>query len=290
MRRRDLLLAAPAAARPAVPPGGIFLCMHQTTSAAWDLRRAMEGYARAGFTAVEITLPRLQEFARKESPAAARRLLAGLGLRPVSCGSQTGVVEPNPDRTKNLDALQEKCALAQAIGCDRMVMPSATRAAFQEDDYKRAVDNLRAAGDVARPFGVTMMLEFTRTATFCGTLPTALRLVREAAHPNVRVMLDTFHLWGGVSKFEDLDLLQPGELHHLHFEDTPEWPPRELLEQRSRVLPGKGIAPLRRILETLRRKGYRGPASVELFDPEVQKRDPYEVALEVRRTAEAVLQ
>jgi len=46
---------------------------------------------------------------------------------------------------------------------------------------------------------------------------------------------------------------------------------------------------LKRILEVLRRKGYAGPASVELFDPAVQARDPYEVAREVRAAAEGLL-
>ncbi len=283
MWRREFLVAPVVAT---VPKGRIYLCMHEQTSAGSDFRRAMEGYAKAGVRAVEITLPKLQEFAKKESPAVAKRLLGDLGLKPASCGSQTGLAEPNPDRAKNLVALKEKCELAQAVGCDRMVMPSATRAPFTEDDYKRAAENLREAGEAAKPFGVTMMVEFTRTATFCGTLSTALRLVREANHSHVRVMLDTYHFWGGVSKFEDLELLRPGELHHLHFEDTPDSPPRELLEQRHRVLPGKGIAPLKRILETLRRKGYSGPASVELFNPAVQARDPYEVAREVREAFE----
>ncbi|MBI3668147.1 MAG: sugar phosphate isomerase/epimerase, partial [Acidobacteria bacterium] len=151
------------------------------------------------------------------------------------------------------------------------------------------VDNLREAGEVARPFGIALMLEFTRTATFVGTLPTALKLVREAAHPNVRVMMDTFHFWGGVSKFEDLELLRPGELHHLHFENTPDYPPREQLQQRHRVLPGQGIAPLRRIVEALRRKKSSGPASVELFDPAIQTSNPYQVALAVRAATEPLL-
>lgn len=286
MRRREFV-ALPAAA--AAPGGKIHLCMHETTSAAAEFQRAMEGYAKAGVRAVEITLPRLEEFTKKEALGVARRLLGDLGLKPASCGSQTGLAEPNPDRLKNLEALKRKCELAQGVGCDRMVMPSTTREKFTEEDYRRAVENLREAGDVARPFGVALMLEFTRTATFCGTLPTALKLVREANHPQVRVMLDTYHFWGGVSKLEDLEALRAGELHHLHFEDTPEWPPRELLEQRHRVLPGKGIAPLRRILETLSRKGYAGPASVELFDPAVQQRDPYEVARQVREAVQGLI-
>ncbi|MBI3696987.1 MAG: sugar phosphate isomerase/epimerase, partial [Acidobacteria bacterium] len=104
-----------------------------------------------------------------------------------------------------------------------------------------------------------------------------------------KVMMDTYHFWGGVSKFEDLSLLRDRELHHLHFEDTPASPPREQLQQRHRVLPGEGIAPLRRIVEALKSKGYSGPAAVEMFDPAIQKASPYEVAAKVRRAVEGLL-
>ena len=288
--RRDFLaLAALPLAAQSAGSGRLTLCLHETTSAGFDFRAAMEGYAKAGVRAVELTLPRVEEFAAKESAAAARRLLGDLGLKPVSCGSQVGLAEPWSGREKSLAELKRKCELAQAVGCDRMVAPCAARERFTEDDYKRGVENLREAGEVARPFGVALMLEFTRLSTFAGTLSTALDLVRSANHPNVRSMMDTYHFWGGVSKFEDLDLLRSGELHHLHFEDTPADTPRELLEQRHRVLPGRGIAPLRRIVEALKRKGYAGPASVELFDPAVQKTDPFQIARQIREAAEPLL-
>ena len=288
-RREFLAAAAASKLAQTAGAGGIYLCLHEATSAGFDFRAAMEGYAKAGIRAVEVTLPKLQEFSARESPASARRLLGDLGLKPVSCGSQTGLAEPHPARAKNLSDLKWKCELAQAIGCDRMVMPSATTDRFTEEDYQRGVENLREAGEAAGPFGVALMLEFTRMSSFAGTLPTALKLARAAGHPNLRVMLDTYHFWGGVSKFEDLELLREGELHHLHFEDTPEEPPRELLQQRHRVYPGRGIAPLRRILEVLRRKKYAGPASVELFDPAIQARDPYQVAMEIRAATEPLL-
>ncbi|HYM10563.1 MAG TPA: TIM barrel protein, partial [Bryobacterales bacterium] len=79
------------------------------------------------------------------------------------------------------------------------------------------------------------------------------------------------------------------ELHHLHFEDTPAEPPRELLEQKDRVFPGQGIAPLRRIVEALKRKKYAGPASVEMFDPAIQRMDPYEAATKIRAATEPLL-
>ena len=60
----------------------------------------------------------------------------------------------------------------------------------------------------------------------------------------------------------------------LAFEDTPAEPPVETMEQRHRVYPGEGIAPLRRIVEVLKQKGYNGPASLDLFNRPCRLRTP----------------
>ena len=111
---------------------------------------------------------------------------------------------------------------------------------------------------------------------------------RWAAHPNVRPMLDCYHFWAGLSKFEDLDLIRPGEIHHVHFQDVPDIP-RELLDNGTRDIPGTGVSPLVAILRKLAEKGYAGPLSVELFYPELQNGDPYEVAVRIRQKAEPVM-
>jgi sugar phosphate isomerase/epimerase len=284
-----VLLAHTSAFAQAPASGALFVCMHGASSERFDFRAQMEGWAKAGIRAVEPSLPKVREFAQKESVATARRLLDDLGLKPVSSSNQLGLPEPGDARVKSLEDLKWKVELAQAIGADRIVAPSAGTGTYTLDDYKRGADNLREAGEVARPFGVTIMLEFARTSRFAGSLPTALQLVRDANHPNVRVMLDTYHFWGGISKFEDLDLLRDGELHHLHFEDVPADPPREIQGQPHRAFPGEGIAPLRRIVEVLKRKKYAGPASFESFNPVVQGTDPYEVAMRVRKAVEPLI-
>jgi 4-hydroxyphenylpyruvate dioxygenase len=152
---------------------------------------------------------------------------------------------------------------------------------------------MRAGGELAKRYGVTLMLEFTKTSTLASTLPSALKIVRDAAHPNVRVMLDTFHFWAGFSKFEDLELLRDGELAHLHFEDIPSDPPREMLEsQQHRTFPGDGNAPLRRIVELLKRKRYSGPVSLEIFQsgtPAIQNMDPFQVATRAKAAIEPLI-
>jgi len=57
----------------------------------------------------------------------------------------------------------------------------------------------------------------------------------------------------------------------------------------SRFIPGDGVSPLNAMLRKLAEKGEAGPLSVELFLPKFQQGDPFEIATEIRRKAEAVM-
>jgi len=288
LTRRTVLLAPAAPLAAAAGPAVMTLCMHQTTSAAAGYRRSLEGYARAGIRLVEVIPPHLEEFLRTENMATARRLLSDLGLKAVASGGVRGLAEPSPGRAKALEDLKQKAEMMAALGVDRMVCPCNASEKFTADDYKRGADNLREAGDIVKPFGIVAMLEFMRGSTFAGSLPTALRITRAAAHTHVRPMFDFYHFWAGLSKFEDLEMIHNGEIHHVHFQDVPDIP-RELLDSTTREIPGDGVSPLDRILQALQKKGYRGPVSVELFYPKFQKADPEQMAAEIRRKAEPIL-
>jgi hypothetical protein len=43
--------------------------------------------------------------------------------------------------------------------------------------------------------------------------------------------MDFFHFWSGLSKYEDLDLLNHGELVHAHFQNVADVP-KELYDTR----------------------------------------------------------
>lgn len=289
LSRRGLIAAGAVLPLRAAPGGTMHLCMHQTTSAGSSFGASLEGYARAGIRYVEIIPPLVDQFLKQESVASAKRLIANLGLTAVSMGGVRGLAEPNPGRAKALEELKRIAGLAAELGVDRVVCPCGTSEKFTDEDYARGVENLREAGELVRPSGVTAMLEFMRGSTFIGTLPTSLKTTRQVAHPNVRPMLDCYHFWAGLSKFEDLDLLREGEIHHVHFQDVPDMP-RELLDSGTRDVPCEGVSPLVRILRKLDEKKYRGPLSVELFYPQLQNGDPYEVALRIRRKAEPILE
>ena len=259
------------------------LSLHQNTSLAAGYRKSLEGWSKAGIKNVEITDRMLDDFLKTDTLAAARS--RGEGSWPDGGfvrGGATGLVDSGRHASDFARNLEETLRAIRVAWRGADLLPAVTTRKVTAEDYKGAPDCIRQAGDVAKQYRLTAMIEFTRNSTFIATLTTALKLIREAAHPNVRPMLDCYHFWSGLSKFEDLDLLRPGELAHVHFQDVPDMP-RELLDNTTRIIPGDGVSPLVQILRKLAEKGYAGALSVELFLPEFQQGDPYEVADENSR-------
>lgn len=282
-----------AQATPPAAPKGMFVSIHQASTARFDFKASCEGISKAGVRAVEVDIAKIQEFARTESLPKAKQLLDDLGLRVCSSSNHLGFVDQTAAGIQaSLDQLKTKLEVVQAVGGDRIVCPSTLNRAATPDDFKRGAENMVKGGDLAKTYGVTLMLEFAKTSMLANSIQTALQIIREANHPNAKVMVDTFHFYGGVGKVEDLELLRDGELAHLHFEDIPNLPTDQLNSQASRLFPGDGVAPLKRTIEILKRKGYSGPASMELFQnttPVIQMMDPFQVASRAKAQIEPLI-
>jgi 2-keto-myo-inositol isomerase len=291
LSRRELLMSSAAFALPAVQTGGskMTLALHQNTSSRAGFRGSLEGWAKAGIKQVELTNNLLDGFLKSETLATARRLLADLGLTPVSgaCGVN-GLIEPNPNRAAALENFKRRCEMWAELGIPRIYSTTATTIKPAPDDYKAAVDNVREVAQAAAQFKLVAMFEFVRQSTFASTLPTILSITRPAAQPNLGPLFDFYHFWSGNNKLEDIDALRPGEIKHVHFQDVPDMP-REMLDTQTRFIPGDGISPLDAMLRKLADKGYDGALSVELFLPRFSEGDPLEVAREIRNKAEAVM-
>jgi sugar phosphate isomerase/epimerase len=267
----------------------MLLCIHQNTSRTAGFRGSLEGWAKAGIQYVELNDRVLDGFLENDTLPAARRVLSDLGLTPVSAAAVLpDIWIPGPERAASLATWRRRCEQFSALGLQKIYSASTTRRRVTAEDFAATPDCIRETAEIAREYGLTAMIEFARTSTHLATLTSTLKVIREAAHPNMRPMLDFFHFWSGLSKFEDLDLLQPGELAHAHFQDLLDTP-RELIDNDSRLIPGDGIAPVVRILQKLAEKQYAGALSVELFHAEFVSGEPSQVAAEIRRKCEAVM-
>ncbi len=267
----------------------MLLSIHQNTSRAAGYRGSLEGWAKAGIEYVELSDRLLDGFLERETMPAAGRVLSDLGLTPVSAAAVLpDIWIPGPARAASLETWRRRCDQFSSLGLRKIYSPSTTNRAVTAEDFAATPDCIRETGEIAREYDLTAMIEFIRTSTHLATLSSSLKMIREAAHPSVRPMLDFFHFWSGLSKFDDLDSLRPGELAHAHFQDLLDTP-RELIDNDSRLIPGDGIAPVVRIIQKLAEKRYAGALSVELFRTEFVQGDPSDVATEIRQKCESVM-
>ena len=100
--------------------------------------------------------------------------------------------------------------------------------------------------------------------------PAAIALARRVAHQAVGVIVDTYHLYAGVSKTEDLEALRatPDLLTFVHVSDVAGDKLRELWSVPDRELPlpeGAGGIPNAPLLEAVRGLGFDGDLSLGLF-------------------------
>ena len=281
------LLGAPGPALSA--DGKMVLCIHTNTSAAAGYRGALEGWAKAGIRNVELNSTIVDEFLKTDTLDGARKVLADNAMTAVH-GAVTvgGLLEPNSDRVTAIEALKRRLDLFASLGVKKVYTTSAGMQKLALDDYKVVADNMRSVGEMAKPFNMIVSVEFIRASAYMSTLLTALKVTREAAHPNFGLLFDFYHFWSGLNKLEDMDQIRTGEIQHVHFQDVPDLP-RELLDNNTRIIPGDGVSPLDAMLRKLADKGYSGPLSVELFLPKFQNGDPYEIAREIRQKCEVVM-
>jgi 2-keto-myo-inositol isomerase len=264
--------ALPAAQTKFVP------CINQATTRKADFKTSMQAYSKAGYSLVELWLDSVEPFLKTESAAVARRVMADNHLTPRSacCDCEPLFFRELQDADEKWAEFKRKLDLSASLGAHRFVLCSGVSVEVTPADYMAAVPKLHAIGELGKQFDIVIGLEFIRGAKFVGCVETAANLVRQAGHPNLRVLVDTFHFYAGVSKLTDFAKLNPGEISWVHINDVPAMP-RELLQDADRVYVGQGVMPLETIMRALG-KVYEGPMSFEAF--RYADDDPFAVAKE----------
>ncbi len=290
MDRRDFIAASLAAAGlsagQAQPPSAYRFspCLNEVTTLAAPFEQDCIAYSEAGFRHIELWFDKLRQ--QNLKPAEVTAMLRDHGLTPVSaCASEGCLWRGQGPLDKQLPEIEGSFELAQSLGVPRYVVFSYASGSVTPDDQHEAAARLAREAELAAKYKVRIALEFICRSALIGSLGTALKVLREARQPNVGVCLDVHHFFAGISKFEDLKDLRPGNIEHVHFHDLPDTKPRELLSEPDRLPPGEGVVPLRLITAALARLGYAGNLSTELFGDQFTKGDPRAVA---RRCFEAL--
>lgn len=242
-------------------------CISQATTLSTSFEADLDAYARAGWTAVEIWLTKLEQHLAENSLESVRSLFEKHALVPAAAAAQGGLLgSAGSERAEHTRHFRDRLELLAALGVPTLVIVPDFAAPVRESEIGAMIVALREAADLAGEHGVKLALEFQKSARFCASLDTALALVEQVDSDSLGVCFDVFHYYTGPSKFEDLGYLSARNLAWVQVCDLS-GVPRELAGDSDRILPGDGDFQLGAILENLRSLGGPEYLSLEVLNP-----------------------
>jgi 2-keto-myo-inositol isomerase len=235
----------------------------------------------AGYDCLELRAFKLDAFLARSAPENLVDLFKRHRVSPLSINSlERANVAGTPEFEGVRAECHRLCGLAAKIGCEYVIAVPAPKpvAASAKEVFDQSVRSLRELAAIAGEHGCKLAFEFLGFPD-CSvrTLPDCLEIVEATRLDNLRVVIDTFHFYGGGSRIDALDKMDIGRLAILHLADVEDRPKGEL-EDANRVFPGDGVVDFRPVLAALKRKNYAGALSIELFRPEYWDWDPARLA------------
>lgn len=223
-----------------------------------------------------------------------RKRLEDRGLAvPGGCAFFPWIVDDETVREKGIEQMKREMDMFREIGATHIAATAWEARESRLDDFPVLGERYRTILEIGLSKEVIPQLEVWGRSATLTTLADVLAIASYCGRTEAEFLLDVYHLYRGGSPFEGISLLNPKTLSVFHMNDYPADPPRELCEDKHRVYPGDGVAPLKEILKTLVGIGFEGFLSFEVFNPEYwATNDPQEVAktgLEKMKTLESLL-
>ncbi len=253
----------------ALPPRRANKTSIATVSLSGTLLDKLEAAARIGFDAVEIFENDLLTCG--ETPATIRQAVEDLGLE-ISIYQPFRDFEamPDPIRARNLDRAERKFDVMQALGTDLVLVCSNVQAAAIDDDARAAADLAEMAERAARR-GLRVGYEALAWGRNVQRWSQAWRIVEQAAHPALGLIVDSFHTLALGDSSAGLAQLPGERIFFLQMADAPRLSMDVLSWSRHfRNFPGQGDLPVASFLRDVLASGYAGPISQEIFNDDVR--------------------
>jgi sugar phosphate isomerase/epimerase len=261
-----------ADSRPALASAsaGFLFCLNSATIRGQKLGivKEIEVAAQAGYQAIEPWVDSIGAYQKQGgSLPDLKRRIADLGLTVESAiAFPPWIADDEAKRAKGLEQAKVEMDLVAQIGGKRLAAPPVGATDLPRLDLLKAAERYRALLEAGDQIGVVPQLELWGFSKNLNRLGECACVAIETGHAKACVLADVYHLYKGGSDFHGLGLLGKNAVQVLHLNDYPADPPRERIDDSSRVYPGDGIAPVTEILRALHSMGGQTVLSLELFN------------------------
>ena len=236
-----------------------------TVSISGTLPEKLEAIAAAGFDGVEIFE---QDFIAHDGGARdVGRMIRDHGLEiPLFQPFRDFECLPEPLRSKAFDRAKRKFDVMQELGTDLILICSSVHPRSL-GGIKRAAGDLAELGEIARERGIRLGYEALAWGRHINDHRDAWEIVRQADHPNVGIILDSFHTLGRKLDPESIRAIPGEKIFFVQLADAPAIDMDLLYWSRHfRNMPGEGDLEVQRFMQAVIAAGYTGPISLEIFN------------------------
>ena len=249
----------------------------------------------AGFSYSGLNVIGAVDFDNANSPGATKSLLQTKGLSVRDTSGSPPITANEEDFTSALNEMPHLLGIAKELGASATMVFVPNRWDSPEEQVLPLVTSrLKKIAKVAADFEISVGIEYCgpplfpdKKYPFLTGIKGALQIAENAGNENIGLTLDPCHFNGAGDTLDDIAAAN-GRISCVHINDMPEGS-RDTLVDADRVMPGDGTMDLVGFLRAVVANGYRGPCAVELFNPDIRKGDPTEVATEARIKTEAVI-
>ena len=238
-----------------------------TVSLAGTLPEKLEAAGSVGFNGIELFENDLLTF--DGAPAEVRRIGRELGLAITAFQPfRDFEAMPDPERARNFERAERKFDVMQALGTDLILVCSNVHPAAIDDPARAAAD-LRALAERAARHGMRVAYEALAWGRHVRRWSQAWQIVRDADHPALGLVLDSFHTLALKDDFAGIPALPAEKLFFVQLADAPLMTGDLLSWSRHfRNFPGQGDLDVVGFLRAVLASGYQGPLSLEVFNDE----------------------
>ncbi|MEO3727713.1 3-dehydroshikimate dehydratase QuiC [Pseudomonas syringae] len=236
-----------------------------TVSLSGTLPEKLEAIAAAGFDGVEIFENDLLYY--DGSPREIRQMCADLGIAITLFQPFRDFEGCRRDRLdRNLERAERKFDLMQELGTD-LVLVCSNASSDSIGDQQILIDDLRLLAEHAGARGLRIGYEALAWGRHVNTYQQVWDIVRQADHPALGVLLDSFHTLSLKGDPRAIAEIPGDKIFFVQMADAPilamdvlEW------SRHFRCFPGQGEFDLPGFLAPIIQSGYTGPLSLEIFN------------------------
>lgn len=259
-----------------------------TVSISGSFTEKLEAIAGAGFDGIEIFE---QDFIASDfTPHEVGRMVRDAGL-DITLFQPFRDFEglPEPHRSRAFARAARKFDLMNQLGTDLVLVCSSVHPAAM-GGIDRMAEDFHQLGDLARAHGVRVGFEALCWGRHVNDHRDAWEVVRRADHPNIGLILDSFHTLGRKIDPETIRRIPGDKIFFVQLADAPAIDMDLLYWSRHfRNMPGEGDLDVTGFMRAVAATGYAGPLSLEIFNDQFRAGLPRLVARDGHRSLIALM-